>query len=184
LDKQQNQIAEEMDVSITTVSRLLKRAKDERIIEFVIRDPYVECLKMGQKIKDVFGLREVVIAPAIDFSLGDDETAYDPESVKKLVALEGTRYLQRIIKEKDVPGVTWGSTIYQLINYLNPAQKVDATFVTLHGSLAYWWISSVSGFLPFVCWLRIRKLPCRLCHTAVSDRHGQFHSIRESVLRY
>jgi len=137
LEKQQNQIAEEMDVSITTVSRLLKRAKDERIIEFVIRDPYVECLKMGQKIKDVFGLREVVIAPAIDFSLGDDETAYDPESVKKLVALEGARYLQRIIKEKDVLGVTWGSTIYQLINYLNPAQKVDATFVTLHGSLAY-----------------------------------------------
>ena len=60
----------------------------------------------------------------------------DEESAKKLVALEGARYLQRIIKKNDVLGITWGSTIYRLINYLNPAQKVDATFVTLHGSIA------------------------------------------------
>ncbi|MFR5731194.1 MAG: winged helix-turn-helix transcriptional regulator [Clostridium sp.] len=38
-EKPQNQIAEELGISITTVSRLLKRAKEEKIIEFVIRDP-------------------------------------------------------------------------------------------------------------------------------------------------
>lgn len=134
-EKPQNQIAGELGVSITTVSRLLKRAKDERIIEFVICDPYVECLKLEQEIKETFELKEVIIAPAIDFLDEEVETQTNPENVKKLVALEGARYLQRIIKENDVLGVTWGSTMYQLINYLNPAQKVDATFVTLHGSL-------------------------------------------------
>ena len=44
LDRSQNQIAKDLDVSVTTVSRLLKRARDEKIIEFVIRNPYVECL--------------------------------------------------------------------------------------------------------------------------------------------
>ena len=32
LDRSQNQIAKDLDVSVTTVSRLLKRARDEKII--------------------------------------------------------------------------------------------------------------------------------------------------------
>ena len=124
LDRSQNQIAKDLDVSVTTVSRLLKRARDEKIIEFVIRNPYVECLK------------EVIISPVIDMGEDEDDSAMEPEMVKKLVALEGARYLQRVIKENDVLGVTWGSTVYQMINYLNPAQKANTTFVTLHGSLS------------------------------------------------
>ena len=136
LDRPQNQIAEELDVSITTVSRLLKRARDEKIIEFVIRNPYVECLNLGQEIRSAFGLKEVIISPVNDMGEDGDDSTVDPEMVKKLVALEGARYLQRVIKENDVLGMTWGSTIYQMVNYLNPAQKANTTFVTLHGSLS------------------------------------------------
>lgn len=133
-EKSQNQIAEELGISITTVSRLLKRAKEEKIIEFVIRDPFVECIEVERQLKEHLGLKEVIIAPAV--SIEDLEHQENPENVKKLVALEGARYLQRIIKKGDVIGFTWGSTVYQMINYLNPAQKVEADFVTLHGSLA------------------------------------------------
>ncbi|RHP43937.1 hypothetical protein DW836_12085 [Ruminococcus sp. AM34-9LB] len=42
----------------------------------------------------------------------------------------------RSLKESDILGVTWGSTVYHMINYLNPSQKVNAKFVTLHGSIA------------------------------------------------
>ncbi|MCI9136816.1 MAG: sugar-binding transcriptional regulator [Lachnospiraceae bacterium] len=134
----QNEIAQRLKISITTVSRLLKKAKEEKIVEFVIRDPYVECIHLEQALKETFALKDVVIAPGIQNGREDaivDEK--DEESVKKLVALEGARYLQRIIKDNDVLGITWGSTIYHLINYLNPAQKVGATFVTLHGSIAF-----------------------------------------------
>ena len=58
----------------------------------------------------------------------EDDSAMEPEMVKNLVALEGARYLQRVIKENDVLGVTWGSTVYQMINYLNPAQKCEYYF--------------------------------------------------------
>lgn len=51
------------------------------------------------------------------------------------VALEGARYLQRIITSKDVLGIAWGGTMYYLIHYLNPCQRADTIFVTLHGSL-------------------------------------------------
>ena len=87
-------------------------------------------------MKETFGLKDVIIAPGLAVEAEDGNYLGDEESAKKLVALEGARYLQRIIKKNDVLGITWGSTIYRLINYLNPAQKVDATFVTLHGSIA------------------------------------------------
>lgn len=136
-NRSQNEIAKQLKISVTTVSRLLKKAKREKIVEFVIRDPYVECIHLEEALEKEFGLKDVVIAPGISNDTEDDiDWAEHEENVKKLVALEGARYLQRIIKEKDVLGITWGSTIYHLINYLNPAQKVNATFVTLHGSIA------------------------------------------------
>lgn len=131
----QNEIADKLQISITTVSRLLKKAKSERIIEFVIKDPYIECINLEEKLKEKFGLKEVIIAPDPESDATVDEE-FKLENRKKLVALEGARYLQRIIKEEDVLGISWGSTMYYLINYLNPCQKVDATFVTLHGSIS------------------------------------------------
>lgn len=133
--KPQSQIAKELGISITTVSRLLKKAKEEKIIEFVIRDPLVQCIEMERNLEQALGIREVIIAPALRLEDGMNMDI-DPDNVKKLVALEAARYLQRIIKQDDVVGFTWGSTVYQMINYLNPAQKVQAEFVSLHGSLA------------------------------------------------
>lgn len=132
----QSEIADRMNISVTTVSRLIKKAKEEKIIEFVIRDPYIECMYLEEKLINTFGLKEVIIAPNNFVSHVDDEEE-TVETIKKLVALEGARYLQRIITEEDVLGITWGSTMYYLIHYLNPCQRVDATFVTLHGSIAF-----------------------------------------------
>lgn len=134
-EKPQSAIAKELNISITTVSRLLKRAKEEKIVQFVIRDSYIECVELEAKLEEAFSLKNVIIAPSslqAEDVYGEDSDDMD----KKLVALEAARYLQRIIKPGDYLGLTWGSTIYEMINYLNPAQRVDATFVTLHGSLA------------------------------------------------
>ena len=52
------------------------------------------------------------------------------------VYVHPARYTSEVLKESDILGVTWGSTVYHMINYLNPSQKVNAKFVTLHGSIA------------------------------------------------
>ena len=49
--------------------------------------------------------------------------------------MEGARYLQRVIKDGDILGFTWGGTMYHLIQYLNPCRKVNASFVTMHGNI-------------------------------------------------
>jgi deoxyribonucleoside regulator len=141
-DKSQNEIASLLNISVPTVSRLIKKAKDEKIVEFVIRDPYLQCIELEQKLKNKYQLKDVIVAPATNIhhqqnSIDQAEEMDATDNVKKLVALEGARYIQRIITERDVLGVTWGKTIYHLIHYLNPCQKINAAFVTMHGSISF-----------------------------------------------
>lgn len=132
-EKSQHEIAQILNISVPTVSRLIKKAKEEKIVEFVIRDPYLECIDLEEKLKSEFKLKDVVIAPINVLEASKTEMA---ENTKKLVALEGARYLQRIFTETDVLGISWGHTMYHLIQYLNPCQKVNGKFVTMHGSIS------------------------------------------------
>jgi len=133
-EKSQSEIAAMLNISVPTVSRLIKRAVKDKLVEFVIRDPYIECIKLEEQIKQAFDLKDVIIAPSPH--LKDENKVESTENRKKLVALEGARYIQRIITENDVLGISWGKTMYHLIHYLNPCQKVNAAFVTLHGSVS------------------------------------------------
>ncbi len=133
-EKSQSEIAAMLNISVPTVSRLIKRAVKDKLVEFVIRDLYIECIKLEQQVKQAFDLKDVIIAPSP--YLKDEEKVKSTENMKKLVALEGARYIQRIITENDVLGISWGKTMYHLIHYLNPCQKVNAAFVTLHGSVS------------------------------------------------
>jgi deoxyribonucleoside regulator len=132
-DKQQSEIADLMNISVPTVSRLIKRAKEEKMVEFVIRNPYIDCIDLEERLKKAFNLYDVIVAPILPMNEPDMDTK---DNVKKLVALEGARFIQRIITEKDILGISWGNTMYHLIHYLNPCQKVNAAFVTLHGSIS------------------------------------------------
>ncbi|MBP2629622.1 MAG: DeoR family transcriptional regulator, DeoR [Firmicutes bacterium] len=132
-DKPQNEIADILNISISTVSRLIRKAKQDGIVEFVIRNPYMDCLETEDQIKNKFNLRDVIVVPPIkEFGNHLENKA----NARKLVALEGARYVQRIITENDVLGLSWGKTMYDLIHYLNPCQKVNASFVTMHGSIS------------------------------------------------
>lgn len=127
----QSDIAEMLGISVPTVSRLLKKARDQKVVRFMIPEYMTECLDLEMELKNRFQLKEVIIAP---LSENHQKT---PEELKKLVALEGARYVQRMVTPQDVLGVAWGETVWYLYNYLNPSQRVDMEFVTLHGFLRH-----------------------------------------------
>lgn len=127
--KSQKEIGSELGVSNVTVSRLIQKAKEQKIVKFVIQEPYLLNLETAKKIEARYHLRECIVAAIPQDNLSED-------SAKEAVALEGARYLQRIITERDILGIAWGKTMYYLIKYLNPCQRTNAVFVTLHGSIA------------------------------------------------
>lgn len=126
----QQEIAEQLDLSVPTVSRLLKRAKEQEIVHFSMEQEYLECLELEEALKKRFDLQEVIIAPLLNQGQG-----MEGEELKKIVALEGARYLQRTITDRDVLGIAYGETVWYVYNYLNPCQRRNMGFVTLHGTL-------------------------------------------------
>lgn len=122
-----SQIAKDLNISQSTVSRLLKRAETEKIITFQMEPKALKCIELSRMIQSQYGLKDVLVTPT--------KTGDAPETVKKQVALEGARYLQRIISDDDIIGLAWGGTMYHLIQYLNPCRKKNARIVTLHGSI-------------------------------------------------
>nr|WP_319488948.1 sugar-binding domain-containing protein [uncultured Caproiciproducens sp.] len=125
------EISQNLNISKPTVSRLLKRAVEEGIVEFKISKPFAECIELEKKIKLQYGLKTVIVVPVLE-----PEKLINAEELKKRVALEGARYVQRMITDKDILGLAWGGTMYHLIQYLNPCRKVNANVITLHGSIA------------------------------------------------
>ena len=120
------EIAQRMGLSASTVSRLLNKARAQNIISFSLAEPYMECLRVAEELKKRYGLREAIVVPT--------EGGIDDN--RRTVALEGARYLQRVIADNDVLGVAWGRTMSYVIQVLNPCLKSNNTIVTLHGNIS------------------------------------------------
>lgn len=128
----QDQIAAQLRISKSTVSRLLKRAREQGYIQFLIPDNYEGCLDAEESLHQRFNLMDVIVVPERFASELSDGTS---EPMRHLVAMEGARYLQRILTPRDILGIGWGRTMGLLVNYLNPCQRTNIPFVTMHGSV-------------------------------------------------
>lgn len=126
----QSKIAKKLNISVSTVSRLLNNAKKEKMISFVVDERILEVADLEDILKEKFHLKDVIIARWMEKKFEPDK-----EDIKKLVAFEGAQYIQRIIKDNDILGITFGRTIYHMINSFNPCKKTETQFVTLHGSI-------------------------------------------------
>lgn len=127
---QQKDISRELNISTVTVSRLIQKAKEAGVIHFQITDPYEKILMLSEQVKERYGLKDVII------SLYPNPRRPELMDAKQAVALEGAKYLQRRLTGSDIVGIAWGGTMFHLINDLNPCQRSNASFVTMHGSIA------------------------------------------------
>lgn len=122
----QKVIAEELNVSVSTVSRLLKRAEECGAVTIHLAPEIEQTVALEAELNRLLPIREVIVAPS-------DSTS--PLDSRLSVALEGARHLQNTIKDGDIIGMCNGGTVRYLIQYLNPCRKVHTTFVMLHGAL-------------------------------------------------
>ena len=123
--RSQKEIGEALGLSPATVSRALRRAREEGYIRFAVPEPYAAHLSLARALCARFGLRDAVVT----------DCAGDAEARKRAAALEGARYIECTLRPGDVLGLAWGGTMYHLVHLLNPCRRTDNAFVTLHGSL-------------------------------------------------
>ncbi len=104
-DFSQQKIAQELGVSRPSISRLLQYAKEKGYVNIQIVDPVEDMSNMEQRLKDKLHLKDVKIACS---------TINDEEEIKKYISIAAARYLDGIIKNGDVIGVGWGTTLHKM----------------------------------------------------------------------
>ena len=116
----QQEIADKLGVSRPSVSRMLQRARQNGIVEIKIRyeGSYT---KLEDALEKTFHLREAVITPF-----------EKPEILKHLLAEAAANYLMRTIKDNDIVGVSWGTTLALIPKYVKNVSR-NVTFVPLVG---------------------------------------------------
>jgi len=113
-DLKQNQIAQQLEISQTTTSRLLKRAKEEQIVRINIRVPIGAYPELEDEIERTYGVKEVIV---VDCLSEDDQILRD-------VGAAAAFYLETTLKPGEVIGISsWSSTLLAMVNSMQPFPK-------------------------------------------------------------
>ena len=128
LGETQSRVAELLGVTRPQVSRLLKRARAEGIVEIRIVDRTSEVSPAAEDLRKRFGLHAVHVAPSLR----------GPEDVgRRMIGRLGAEVLRASIRDGAIVGIGDGASISALADALDePLHASGATVVPLCGG--YW----------------------------------------------
>jgi DNA-binding transcriptional regulator LsrR (DeoR family) len=115
LDKRQSDIAAQLGLSQSTVSRLLSRSKEEGIIRFSINTPQGVYTELEEALVMKYNLRDAVVVDC----LGEDENL-----IQRDLGAVASYYLETIIRPNEVIGISsWSATLLALVDSLQPLHR-------------------------------------------------------------
>lgn len=123
-DLTQDQIGEIIGLSRQKVWRMLKKAKEEGIVQIKIIESSDKVLEIENQLKEKFGLKEVRIA--VSFQKND-------KILLKRVAQVAASYLKNRLEPYSVLGVAYGKTIFEIIHYLTPKKIPGLRVIQIMG---------------------------------------------------
>lgn len=128
LGETQSRVAELLGVTRPQVSRLLKRARAEGIVEIRIVDRTSEASPAAGVLRERFGLQAVHLAPAL----------HGPADVgRRMIGRLGAEVLRAAIRDDSIIGIGDGSSVSAVADALDePLHETGATVVPLCGG--YW----------------------------------------------
>jgi DNA-binding transcriptional regulator LsrR (DeoR family) len=122
----QEQIAKKIGVSRPIISKLLQKAKDEGIVEFFIKDESAHTVELEQKLVNHYGLKDAVVVPTVGLT---------PDMVKRAVGRAGAYYLSKNIKNVKRLGISWGTTLAELVKEYPYVRREDMKIIPLEGGM-------------------------------------------------
>jgi DNA-binding transcriptional regulator LsrR (DeoR family) len=124
-DMTQSQISKELGIYRTTISRMLKRVREEGIVKITINYGAGDNLTIAQTLKDRFRLKEVFVLPV---------EPEQPRQVKlRAIGQACARLLSRVVQDGDVIGFSWGSSLAATVEELEPSAKQNVWCVPMVG---------------------------------------------------
>ena len=128
LDYNQSEIAKKLGISRPTVSRLLQKAKEEGIVQINIVDSSINSEELSNELEQKFNLKKAIVASV---------PQYESHIIKSHLGVAAAEYLHEIVKDGDIIGVTWGTTLYQVAIDLKQKYVNDVQVVQLKGGVSH-----------------------------------------------
>ncbi|NDI35081.1 sugar-binding transcriptional regulator [Chengkuizengella sediminis] len=128
LDYNQNDIAKKLGISRPTVSRLLQQAKQEGIVEIKIIDPTEDIENLSETLEQKFNLKKAIVTHV---------PQYEDGIIKTYLGEKAASYLHEIVKDDDIIGVTWGTTMHHVAVELKQEALKNVKVVQLKGSVSH-----------------------------------------------
>ena len=117
----QIQIAQQMGLDPSTVSRYLKRARDEGIVRVEIRPPRRQNVELGRRIAERFGISRVVVAA--------------PSGAESTLAPVAADFIGGLLRSGMRVGTGWGSTLASVFQLMEPGAVTGISIGQLAGGL-------------------------------------------------
>jgi len=122
----QDELAKMYKVSRATISRGLKEAEEKEIVKIHIRDISGIKEKLEEKIKDKYKIKNAVVSIVPNS---------DERLIKRLIGRDAADLIGKLIKDDMSVGVAWGTTLYELVNFLEQRSLKNVKVLDLIGSL-------------------------------------------------
>lgn len=126
-DLTQAQIAKRLGISRPNVSRLLKRAREERIVQITLTPLVRGYTDLEQELEAKYGLDEAIVVPASDYD--------SPLQTARELGAIAADYLVRCLRGKEVLGLSWGTTLLATVDALPAKNWPNMQVVQILGGL-------------------------------------------------
>ncbi len=125
-DLTQSQIAERLYTSRSRVSRLLKEAREQGVVEITIQEPWERNLDLEDSLKKAFSLEDVRVINLHN---------YDQDAGLERLAETAAYYVDAMIEENMIIGISWGYTLYRIVSEIksNSRRNLPITVVPIMG---------------------------------------------------
>ncbi|MEA4896774.1 sugar-binding transcriptional regulator [Bacillota bacterium Meth-B3] len=127
-DMNQSDIADRLFASRSTVSRLLKKARQSGVVELKINEPWQRDLTMEDEIKTSFSISRVRV-------LKHDTS--DPSDVLKALGQMASYYVSCTAESHSILGLSWGNTIAHVVDSIGISKNIPFTVVPIMGSMTW-----------------------------------------------
>jgi deoxyribonucleoside regulator len=110
----QQEVAERIGVSRSTVSRLMDEARQRGIVQIYINTPFHRSVELQSRLCERFALREARV-------LVSDGLGY--RDMLQRLGMSAAFYLRALVKNDMRVGVAWGTALYELVRAFRPLDR-------------------------------------------------------------
>jgi DNA-binding transcriptional regulator LsrR (DeoR family) len=110
----QADIAQQLDLSQATVSRLLKRAEEEQIVRITVSVPHGAYTELEEELEAGYGLKEALVV----------DTVEDDEQILRDLGAAAAYYVETTLKHGEFIGISsWSATLLALVDAMHPLPR-------------------------------------------------------------